>query len=361
MIKIIRQQTLSDFAAYNQEMIESNELFYFFLRESIMQVYKVGNVSADFFNISNGSRTIAIFAYQRNCLIYDNGFDESLAQQLAQVISAARVSGMRLSGSKHTIERILLLHGVSGKLGKARNTYRCREVSKFTKVSKGEIQMADLGRLDELSDLAMDFVREYDQSEITKEKAVMATEEAIQKKCLYQWIHRGKIACRENSILEDKVNFFFDNFHYTIVNMGHLRQFELDTPLARVNGILSQLRLNSLDKAIPYIDVHFARLTKVWDEEFWKPYVSYPSLLSLYSTYEILSLKKKKEWISASRISFPIRGGREEGYRGFSQKSNVFPGSWRVYVETKDGQIIGRIRFDVVAGSPPLPLIETTL
>ncbi|MFA6257196.1 MAG: DUF2914 domain-containing protein [Candidatus Paceibacterota bacterium] len=64
------------------------------------------------------------------------------------------------------------------------------------------------------------------------------------------------------------------------------------------------------------------------------------------------------EWVSASRISFPIAGGRAQGYRGFSKKENIFPGAWRVDVETERGQVIGRIRFDIEIGDF-IPQFET--
>ncbi len=55
------------------------------------------------------------------------------------------------------------------------------------------------------------------------------------------------------------------------------------------------------------------------------------------------------EWVSAGRIAFPISGGRDQGYRGYSEKGSLAPGRWRVDVETARGQIIGRIRFRVAA------------
>jgi len=58
-----------------------------------------------------------------------------------------------------------------------------------------------------------------------------------------------------------------------------------------------------------------------------------------------------EEWVSATKITFPIKGGRGEGYRGFSRKENLFPGKWRVDVKTERGQIIGRIRFNVATPS----------
>lgn len=52
-------------------------------------------------------------------------------------------------------------------------------------------------------------------------------------------------------------------------------------------------------------------------------------------------------WRSAGRISFSIVGGREDGFRGFTQKSNIFEGAWRVDVETLRGQLIGRETFRI--------------
>ena len=60
--------------------------------------------------------------------------------------------------------------------------------------------------------------------------------------------------------------------------------------------------------------------------------------------------EEEGEWIDSSLISFPVLGGRDGGYRGFSKKENVFPGKWRVDVKTEWGQIIGRIRFDIKTG-----------
>ena len=54
------------------------------------------------------------------------------------------------------------------------------------------------------------------------------------------------------------------------------------------------------------------------------------------------------KWITQSTLSFPIVGGRDEGYRGYSRKSHLAPGKWRVSVETPRGQVLGRINFTVV-------------
>jgi hypothetical protein len=44
-----------------------------------------------------------------------------------------------------------------------------------------------------------------------------------------------------------------------------------------------------------------------------------------------------------------VEGGREEGYRGFTKKTNFQPGHWRVQIETLEDREVGRISFEVVA------------
>ncbi len=59
----------------------------------------------------------------------------------------------------------------------------------------------------------------------------------------------------------------------------------------------------------------------------------------------------KREWKTKSRVAFPIAGGREEGYRGYTIEDSIKPGDWRCSVETEDGSLIGRTNFRVVSGS----------
>ena len=43
-----------------------------------------------------------------------------------------------------------------------------------------------------------------------------------------------------------------------------------------------------------------------------------------------------------------IRGGREEGFRAFTFKSNYEAGEWKILVETSSGAEISRLYFDVI-------------
>ena len=57
----------------------------------------------------------------------------------------------------------------------------------------------------------------------------------------------------------------------------------------------------------------------------------------------------QSEWLTTDRMSYEIRGGRDGGYRGYSYKKNIQPGEWRVDVKTEQGQLLGRINFDLIA------------
>jgi hypothetical protein len=61
----------------------------------------------------------------------------------------------------------------------------------------------------------------------------------------------------------------------------------------------------------------------------------------------------KQQWISEDRLAFGIHGGAETGYRGYSFKSRIEPGRWRVDVETTRGQVLGRVRFRVLPAEEP--------
>lgn len=61
-------------------------------------------------------------------------------------------------------------------------------------------------------------------------------------------------------------------------------------------------------------------------------------------------------WVSKDQIRIPITGGRLEGYRGFSKKVNVYPGSWRVRVTTDRNQTLGQITFKIKNVDGPVEL-----
>ncbi len=66
-------------------------------------------------------------------------------------------------------------------------------------------------------------------------------------------------------------------------------------------------------------------------------------------------------WQSVSKVTLPIVGGRDNGYRGYSIKNNISSGFWRVIIETLRGQAIGQIEFKVEYVESEPELINETL
>jgi len=74
-----------------------------------------------------------------------------------------------------------------------------------------------------------------------------------------------------------------------------------------------------------------------------------PTDLSGTIVHEWQRKNAEGKWITMTRVSFPIRGGRANGYRGYSEKEQITEGSWRVRVILSDGRVIGRVPFTVRA------------
>ena len=70
---------------------------------------------------------------------------------------------------------------------------------------------------------------------------------------------------------------------------------------------------------------------------------------------------RSKHWQTLSNVSFSISGGREHGYRGYSLKSGLRAGDWRVNIDSADGRLIGRLAFNVVPVATPVRTWSKTL
>jgi len=66
------------------------------------------------------------------------------------------------------------------------------------------------------------------------------------------------------------------------------------------------------------------------------------------------------KWVDLGKVSFPIYGGTDYGYRGWSEKTALSPGLWRVDVTTDRGQVLGRTRFEIISVSTSTPM-ETVI
>jgi len=70
---------------------------------------------------------------------------------------------------------------------------------------------------------------------------------------------------------------------------------------------------------------------------------------------------KSSDWVLQQTVGFTIRGGREDGYRAYSFRSQPRAGEWRVNIVTRDGRATGRVRFSVQPAPKPPALITNLL
>jgi hypothetical protein len=54
------------------------------------------------------------------------------------------------------------------------------------------------------------------------------------------------------------------------------------------------------------------------------------------------------DWESMDQVPVALKGGREEGFRAFTFKSNFDAGEWKILVETSSGAEISRLYFNIV-------------
>jgi hypothetical protein len=70
---------------------------------------------------------------------------------------------------------------------------------------------------------------------------------------------------------------------------------------------------------------------------------------------------KAGAWAETDRIPYPMRGGRDGGWRGYTRKRRAGPGEWRVRVVADGGRELTRVRFDVVPGEGPIVETQRTV
>lgn len=54
------------------------------------------------------------------------------------------------------------------------------------------------------------------------------------------------------------------------------------------------------------------------------------------------------KWITRTTVPIDVTGGRDNGFRGYSFKKTLEPGSWRVAVTNRRGQVLGFVRFKII-------------
>jgi len=148
---------------------------------------------------------------------------------------------------------------------------------------------------------------------------------------------------------------------YLMINSFYYFNLIPPVPLALDTGIVA----HQVEKVNGDYEVTFQK--EVW-YKFWRDnnltYIQIPNtnVYVFTSIFAPTALKKSVAhhwqwknletgvWETADRIGYQITGGRDQGFRGFTFKSNIRVGQWKVEAITEEGHVIGIVRFDVVMG-----------
>ena len=68
----------------------------------------------------------------------------------------------------------------------------------------------------------------------------------------------------------------------------------------------------------------------------------------------------QKKWLSESTIHLSVVGGRDGGFRTYSERKDLRAGKWRVRIKTELGQVIGHVRFTVTSSAIE-PVLSTMI
>ncbi len=142
---------------------------------------------------------------------------------------------------------------------------------------------------------------------------------------------------------------------FSLVNIFYFTNTIPPIPLAlRDSGVYKQVEKEGNTYTFLNFENRFS--FKYFKQEYFVP--SNSPIYFYSSVYAPIKFKQKivhvwqkknikGEWVVIGRIEFPIFGGSDAGYRGYSLISNSSKGEYRVSVETNSGQVLATEKFVV--------------
>ncbi len=118
--------------------------------------------------------------------------------------------------------------------------------------------------------------------------------------------------------------------------------------------ILKAEKESFLEKLLPGRQVHTAQGEKIYVFSS----IFAPKELNTPIVHEWQYKDPSLGWVTKDKLSFRLVGGRQEGFRGYSLKTTLAEGEWRVYIKTDRGQTLGRIKFNITKTDIPAGTVE---
>ncbi|MDP3899917.1 MAG: DUF2914 domain-containing protein [bacterium] len=146
---------------------------------------------------------------------------------------------------------------------------------------------------------------------------------------------------------------------YIFFNILYFTNLIPPVPLAlKASGIYHSIVKTAAGYSVTYEKPLWYQFYREFSYTFnWRPGASIVSYSAIFTPINIAVPifhrwsfydQEKNKWVELGRYGFPITGGRDNGYRGYTIKSGIMPGLWRVDVITERGQVLGRTKFKVV-------------
>lgn len=189
-----------DFLDENKDLMDSNPLQYFFLREMFDKAVKKEVQLIKMFNVRNDNNRIIVLHCTEVCLIYDDNFDETLIPVMSKELAFEKFKKFQFAGSKRTIDKLFELNNASYEMDKHRVTYKCKAVNAAFLPSTGRMQMGDIKRLDELVELSRGFAKDYYGENKSYDDSARLILSGIGQDSIYQWVDNGRVCAMAQSM-----------------------------------------------------------------------------------------------------------------------------------------------------------------
>lgn len=157
------------------------------------------------------------------------------------------------------------------------------------------------------------------------------------------------------SMRQYTVTFSIVAFSFFTVNMFYIQNWIPPVPLSvKHSGIYHKVERADGAYALQYEKPRWYRFWLKYDARYnyregdcfasiFAPTKLKKGITHVWQKYS----KHDKGWVTTDSLSYPIVGGRDGGYRGYSFKRNVSEGKWRVELRTDDGLLLGRVAFRI--------------
>lgn len=153
---------------------------------------------------------------------------------------------------------------------------------------------------------------------------------------------------------------------YFAISLFYFLRLIPPVPLAMENGIVA----HNIEKIDNTYSIRFER--EKW-YVFWRSYKEIyhrdanEPVYVFTSIFAPTELKKKiyhrwsffdsgtDDWTTTEDIGYTVEGGRDDGYRGYTFKTNVWDGLWKVEVITEEELVLGVVKFEIITQNSKYP------